>query len=45
MAGIASNFRKYLTSRLLVGISLFSGISLIGFGIYFGFQAFNVLFG
>jgi L-lysine exporter family protein LysE/ArgO len=45
MAGISSNFRKYLTSRLLVGISLLSGISLIGFGIYFGFQAFNVLFG
>jgi L-lysine exporter family protein LysE/ArgO len=45
MAGISSNFRKYLTSHLLVGISLVSGISLIGFGIYFGFQAFNVLFG
>jgi L-lysine exporter family protein LysE/ArgO len=45
MAGISSNFRKYLTSHLLVGISLMSGISLIGFGIYFGFQAFNVLFG
>ncbi|MEH7179049.1 LysE family transporter [Neobacillus vireti] len=45
MAGISSNFRKYLTSKLLIGISLLSGISLIGFGIYFGFQAFNVLFG
>jgi len=45
MAGIASNFRKYLTSKLLVGISLLSGVSLIGFGIYFGVQAFNVLFG
>jgi L-lysine exporter family protein LysE/ArgO len=45
MAGIASNFRKYLTSQLLVGISLLSGVSLIGFGIYFGYQAFNVIFG
>ncbi|MDM5330504.1 LysE family transporter [Neobacillus sp. CF12] len=45
MASIASNFRKYLTSQLLVGISLLSGVSLIGFGVYFGFQAFNVLFG
>jgi threonine/homoserine/homoserine lactone efflux protein len=41
MAGIASNFRKYLTSRLLISISLLSGFSLIGFGIYFGFQAVN----
>jgi L-lysine exporter family protein LysE/ArgO len=45
MAGIASNFRKFLTSQLLVGISLLSGVSLIGFGIYFGFQAFTTLFG
>jgi L-lysine exporter family protein LysE/ArgO len=45
MAGVSSNFRKYLTSHLLIGISLLSGISLIGFGIYFGFQAFTVLFG
>jgi L-lysine exporter family protein LysE/ArgO len=45
MASIASNFRKYLTAQLLIGISLLSGVSLIGFGVYFGFQAFNVLFG
>jgi L-lysine exporter family protein LysE/ArgO len=45
MAGIASNFRKYLTPRLLISISLLSGISLIGFGLYFGVQAFHVLFG
>src|SRR3954452_25105217 len=30
MAGISSNFRKYLTPQLLIGISLLSGISLIG---------------
>ncbi|MCM3765917.1 LysE family translocator [Neobacillus niacini] len=45
MAGVASSFRKFLTSRLLVVISLFSGISMIGFGVYFGVQAFQTLFG
>ncbi len=45
MAGVASSFRKYLTSYLLVIISLLSGLSLTGFGIYFGIQAFQNLFG
>ncbi|WP_342433956.1 LysE family transporter [Neobacillus sp. FSL H8-0543] len=45
MACISSNFRKYLTSNLLTGISLLSGLSLIGFGIYFGIQAYQALFG
>jgi L-lysine exporter family protein LysE/ArgO len=45
MAGVASSFRKFLTSRLLVVISLLSGVSMIGFGIYFGIQAFQTLFG
>ncbi|MEH6954622.1 LysE family transporter [Neobacillus drentensis] len=44
MASVSSNFRKFLTPQLLVGISCLSGLSLIGFGIYFGMQAFNVLF-
>ncbi|MBL4954432.1 LysE family transporter [Neobacillus sp. OS1-32] len=44
MASVASSFRKYLTSQLLVTISLLSGLSLIGFGCYFGFQAFENLF-
>lgn len=43
MACVASTFRKYLTSKLLVGISVLSGLSLIGFGIYFGVQALRVL--
>jgi L-lysine exporter family protein LysE/ArgO len=43
MATIASNFRKYLTTRLLISISLLSGVSLIGFGVYFGFEAFKIL--
>jgi len=44
MAGVASSFRKYLTNKLLVVISLLSGLSLIGFGIYFGVQAATILF-
>lgn len=43
MAGLASSFRTFLTSQLLISISLLSGLSLIGFGIYFGFQAFIIL--
>ncbi|MCD4838935.1 LysE family translocator [Neobacillus sedimentimangrovi] len=44
MASVASSFRKFLTSPLLVMISLLSGVSLMGFGIYFGIQAFKVIF-
>lgn len=44
MAGFASTLRKYLTHRLLMYISVLSGISLIGFGVYFGIQAATVLF-
>lgn len=44
MAGVSSNFRRFLTSKLLIYISLFSGFCLIGFGIYFGVQALNQLF-
>jgi L-lysine exporter family protein LysE/ArgO len=45
MAGISSSFKKYLTPSLLVFISFLSGFSLIGFGVYFGVQAYNALFG
>ncbi len=44
MASIASSFKKFLTTNLLVVISLLSGLSLIGFGLYFGMQAFTNLF-
>lgn len=44
MAGVASSFRNFLNSHLLFVISLLSGLSLIGFGIYFGLQAFKALF-
>lgn len=44
MALVASMFRKFLTARLLAAISIISGLSLIGFGLYFGFEAYRVLF-
>lgn len=39
MAAISSSFRKLLTARLLIFISILSGLSLIGFGLFFGYQA------
>jgi L-lysine exporter family protein LysE/ArgO len=39
MAAISSSFRKLLTTRLLTVISLLSGLSLIGFALFFGYQA------
>lgn len=44
MALLSSNLRKFLTNQVLVVISILSGISLIGFGVYFGIQAATVLF-
>lgn len=45
MAGLASTFRRYLTARKLSLISVISGLSLICFGLHFGYKAFNALFG
>ena len=36
LAMLSGIFRNFLTSRLLAAVSLISGLSLIGFGIYFG---------
>ncbi|RFU64208.1 LysE family transporter [Bacillus sp. V59.32b] len=44
MAFMASIARKYLTPSLLKMISLLSGLSLVGFGFYFGIQAAKVFF-
>lgn len=44
MACIASSFRNLLTGRILGFISVLSGLSLIGFGLYFGVEAFKALF-
>lgn len=44
MAAASSIFRKFLTIRILKSISILSGMSLVGFGLYFGVQAFKLLF-
>jgi threonine/homoserine/homoserine lactone efflux protein len=44
MAIIASTFRRFLSKPILMGISIISGISLIGIGLYFAIQAAKVLF-
>lgn len=44
MATVASSMRKLLTTKFLKVISFLSGLSLIGFGVYFGIQAAKVLF-
>lgn len=44
MAAASSIFRKLLTAKVLKAISVLSGLSLVGFGIYFGVQAFKLLF-
>ncbi|QDP39061.1 LysE family transporter [Radiobacillus deserti] len=44
MAFTASTFRKIMKPSLLTGLSKLSGLSLIGFGIYFGYQAIKLIF-
>ncbi len=43
MAAISSHSKKVLNSKVLVFIAYLSGLSLIGFGLYFGYQAFKIL--
>ncbi|MBC8079475.1 MAG: LysE family transporter [Gorillibacterium sp.] len=45
IAIMASVFRRLFTDWLLAGITIASGLSLIGFGLYFGWEAYRVLFG
>ncbi|MGY3717318.1 LysE family transporter [Sutcliffiella cohnii] len=44
IAGLTSGFRKFLTYKCLINISIVSGLSLIAFGLYFGFQGIKALF-
>ena len=44
MATISSVARKVLSTKLLKIISIGSSVSVIGFGIYFGIQAYHALF-
>lgn len=44
MAALSSGARRLVRPRVLQGISVLSGLILIGFGIYFGVQAYRQLF-
>ncbi|SES92089.1 LysE family transporter [Paenibacillus sp. NFR01] len=44
MASASSMFRRVLTPGVLKAISVLSGLSLIGFGLYFGVQAYRLWF-
>ena len=44
IALLSSIFRRFLTDRFLRAVSLLSGISLIGFGLYFGSKGILSLF-
>jgi L-lysine exporter family protein LysE/ArgO len=43
MAIVSSSFRKMLADRILEWISKLSGLSLIGFGFYFGYRGISFL--
>ncbi|WP_462413649.1 LysE family transporter [Neobacillus sp. Marseille-QA0830] len=43
VAALTTSFRKLLTVRSLIVISVISGLSLIGFGLFFGYQGVNAL--
>ncbi|HFK1455374.1 TPA: LysE family transporter [Bacillus cereus] len=44
MASTSSIFRKFLNTRILSLITIVSGISLIIYGLYFGFQTYQIIF-
>ncbi|MCU4989557.1 LysE family translocator [Bacillus cereus] len=44
MASTSSIFRKILNDRILSLITVVSGISLIIYGLYFGFQTYQIIF-
>jgi L-lysine exporter family protein LysE/ArgO len=43
MAAVSSGFRKLLNERILTGIAVISGLALIGFGLFFGWQGILLL--
>ncbi|MBS2967576.1 LysE family transporter [Metabacillus sp. KIGAM252] len=44
MAGASSFARGFLNNRTLQVISCISGLSLVGFGLYFGYEAYQLFF-
>jgi threonine/homoserine/homoserine lactone efflux protein len=45
VAALTSGFRKLLNMKSLIAISIISGLSLIGFGLYFSYQGIDALMG
>ncbi|MFP7296405.1 LysE family transporter [Neobacillus niacini] len=45
VAALTTGFRKLLTVKSLITISIISGASLVLFGLYFGYQGIDALFG
>jgi threonine/homoserine/homoserine lactone efflux protein len=45
VAALTTGFRRLLTVKSLIAISIVSGLSLIGFGIYFSYQGINAMVG
>jgi threonine/homoserine/homoserine lactone efflux protein len=44
VAALTTGFRKLLNMKSLIAISIISGLSLIGFGLYFSYQGIDALF-
>lgn len=45
VAALTTGFRRFLNDRMLKAIAILSGLSLIGFGVYFGYHGLKELFG
>lgn len=45
VAALTTWFRRFLSDTSIKGISIISGVSLLGFGVYFGYQGVKALFG
>lgn len=44
MAGMASGLKRFFHSKLLQVLSVSAGLSLVGFGLYFGYKAISFMF-
>ena len=44
MAFLSSGARKFLSNKFLIIVSVISSVAMLGFGIYFGYQAYQLLF-
>jgi threonine/homoserine/homoserine lactone efflux protein len=45
VAGLTTGFRRFLNDESIKAISIISGVSLLGFGLYFGYQGLKAIFG